>query len=808
MNKQMQKILFTIFFLTQTILLAQVKHCSDDCSCIAKGQILDAKTEEPLPYATVQVKGTNIGAVADENGIFLLQHICEEEFDIIISSVGYKTLEHHHDNYHEEDIVHLAQEELFLESVVIQGDREDTELNSSVVSTLTAKDLSSVKNESLGDVLSNITGVSTLKNGQNVVKPIIHGLHSNRVLIINNGVRHEGQEWGQEHAPEVDPSLAKRITLVKGASSVKYGPNALGGVIVIDPPNLELNSHLHGEVEMRGESNGNALDGNFSLQKGYDHFVFMTQASGRLQGDVQTLDYNLSNTGMREYSAVIGARYHRQHLDMNVYLSSVNQELGILRGSVVGSLIDLADAIGDGTPEYTTPFTYSINNPRQVVGHNMMKLQGNYNMHNSFLQFKYAFQQNKRQEFDVRRGTANDSPSINLKLNTHTFDVEWFHSKVKNWEGSIGTQWLYQDNNNIAGTQTISFIPNFNTTRLALFAIEEKSFEKTTLEVGVRYDYQYTSARGRDIDGSVFINESNYNSLSGIIGVNRSLNDKSTLRVNASTAWRAPNVAELYSFGKHGTVLQYGILRGDFDNNGDFYTQVFTNDEKLIENELGYKLVGIYAYNANKLRAELVPYINYISNYFYKKPSGITTSSRGAFPYFVYQQTNMLFTGVDATIIVNHNNVWKSKLSGTYLFAKDIENNDFLLGIPANKIGYELSFSKQKWFFDDIEIALIPSYTFEQKNNPQRIIIPQEFIDAKAAGINLFATDDSNFDFLDAPKGYWLVDIKAETTLNSFVFGLKIKNLFNINYRSYTNLMRYYADEMGLNAMIYLKLQL
>ncbi|MDH5474549.1 MAG: carboxypeptidase-like regulatory domain-containing protein [Cyclobacteriaceae bacterium] len=808
MYKSFRILLALFLFMSHVILLAQGKHCSDDCSCIAKGQILDANTEEPLPYATVQLKGTTIGVVADENGNFILQQICDEEFDIIISSVGYKTLEHHHDNYHEVDIVYLAQEELFLESVVIQGKKENTELNSSIVSSLSGKDLMSVKNESLGEVLTELTGVSTLKNGQNVVKPIIHGLHSNRVLIINNGVRHEGQEWGQEHAPEIDPSLSERITLVKGASSVKYGPNALGGVILIDPPTLALNSHLHGEIEMRGESNGNAMDGAISLQKGYNHVAFMTQASGRFQGDLQAPDYILSNTGMREYSAAFGARYHRKHLDMNVYLSSVNQELGILRGSVVGNLDDLADAIGDGIPEFTSPFTYTINNPRQVVGHNLMKFQGNYNMHNSFLQFTYAFQQNKRQEFDVRRGTANDAPSIDLKLNTHTLDIEWIHPKVKNWEGSIGTQWLFQNNSNLPGTQTISFIPNFNTTRLAVFVIEEKSINKTTLEVGVRYDYQYTSALGRDTDGSIFANEFAYNSISGIVGLNRPFNDKSTLRINASTAWRAPNVAELYSFGKHGTVLQYGVLRGDFDQNGDFFTKVFTNDEKVVENELGYKLVGIYEYTANKLRAELVPYINYISNYFYKKPSGITTSSRGAFPFFVYQQTNVLFAGVDATLLVNHNNTWKSKLSGTYLFAKDIVNNDFLLGIPANKVGYALSFTKQKWFFDDVEIALMPSYTFEQKNNPQRIISPQEFVDAKSVGGNLFATDNSNFDFLDAPKGYWLVDVKAEMTLNTFVFGLKIKNALNTNYRSYTNLMRYYADEMGFNAMLYVKLQL
>src|SRR3546814_18536850 len=95
-----------------------------------------------------------------------------------------------------------------------------------------------------------------LKTGATIAKPVIHGLHSNRILILNNGIRQEGQQWGSEHAPEIDPFIAKRITVVKGAETIRFGPDAMGGVVIVEPSELDRKSGINGEINLAGAANG------------------------------------------------------------------------------------------------------------------------------------------------------------------------------------------------------------------------------------------------------------------------------------------------------------------------------------------------------------------------------------------------------------------------------------------------------------------------------------------------------------------------------------------------------------------------
>jgi iron complex outermembrane receptor protein len=97
-----------------------------------------------------------------------------------------------------------------------------------------------------------LAGVTTLQTGSSISKPVIHGLHSNRILIMNNGVRQEGQQWGSEHAPEIDPFIATRLSVVKGAAGVRYGSDAIGGVILVEPEELPFDKSLSGEAECGG----------------------------------------------------------------------------------------------------------------------------------------------------------------------------------------------------------------------------------------------------------------------------------------------------------------------------------------------------------------------------------------------------------------------------------------------------------------------------------------------------------------------------------------------------------------------------
>lgn len=781
------------------------KDCSLDCSCVIKGKIVDGQTGEAIEFASLQIKGTSKGATTDSNGLFEFNDLCETEVDLLISHIGYKQLTHHHDVFHNDPVVQLAPDNLILESIVVEETADIEISKSKSISTIEGKELDQIKSESLGNALSTISGVSTLTTGSNVVKPIIHGLHSNRILIINNGIRHESQDWGQEHAPEIDASLADGIELIKGAAAVKYGPNAIGGVILINPPKMELSSHFHGDVNLQAESNGRALDGSFLFQKGFENFAWMVQGAGRYQGDLHTPDYQLTNTGMRESSIGVGFRFHKRQWDFETHVSHFEQRLGILRGSITGNIEDLADAINDKVPDFTEDFSYDIQAPNQEVSHDVLKLKASHNFSNSRLDLTYAVQLNTRKEFDVRRGSNTDVPSINLELATHTLDAEWLHPIVHDWEGAIGVQWLYQDNNNIEGTNTIPFIPNYNNNRLGLYIAESRPLNaSTTFDIGLRYDYQTASFRGRDSRNDVFIVDQNFQSVSGIVGIQKQFNRNSEMRVNLATAWRPPNIAELFSYGKHQYTNQYGFYRYAYEN-GNINTDVILGpNDVTVDNELGYKLIGTYSYEKANIRLEVSPYVNLIKNYIYSAPSGIINTVRGTFPLFTFKQTDALLSGLDLTLKINHSEAFASKITGSYLYARDIENDDVLFNIPSNKISYEINYTK---VLGNVEWnnRLEVSHTFEQYDAP-RVIEADVFVANR--DFDPFATDDSNFDFTAAPAAYTLLNASTQLSFKQWVVSLRGKNLLNTAYRQYTNLIRYFADEPGINFELGVQLKL
>ncbi|MGD1892525.1 MAG: carboxypeptidase-like regulatory domain-containing protein [Cyclobacteriaceae bacterium] len=96
-------------------------HFSDSCTYEIRGSILDVETKQPVPFATVMIKDTQKGVVADEQGKFLLDDLCGEEHDLVFSSVGYKSITHHYDAHHEEPVIYISSVASELESVVVEG---------------------------------------------------------------------------------------------------------------------------------------------------------------------------------------------------------------------------------------------------------------------------------------------------------------------------------------------------------------------------------------------------------------------------------------------------------------------------------------------------------------------------------------------------------------------------------------------------------------------------------------------------------------------------------------------------------------
>ena len=222
-----------------------------------------------------------------------------------------------------------------LESVTVHGDGV-VELATFTRCSLTEKQLKRTAGLSLGEVLNEIPDIITYQTGLSIIKIIIHGLHSNRVLIMNNDLRQEGQQWGSEHAPEIDPFLSNKITVIKGAAGVRYGSDVVAGVILVEPRELPKVAGVTGEAYLAGFSNNGMVVGSAIIEGNHK---IMPALSWRIQGtfkqagDSRTPDYVLSNTAFdeRNFSYIIA--YRKEKWGVEVYCSQFNTKLGILLNS-------------------------------------------------------------------------------------------------------------------------------------------------------------------------------------------------------------------------------------------------------------------------------------------------------------------------------------------------------------------------------------------------------------------------------------------------------------------------------------------
>ncbi|MEQ6168921.1 TonB-dependent receptor [Ekhidna sp. MALMAid0563] len=785
------KYLFIVFLAISFQGLTQ----SSDCDRSVTGRVLDIDTNEPLPFATIKIKNSSLGAVADESGEFEITNICLDEVDLEVRFLGYKTVVHHHDFHHPSPVIYMASEETLLESVVVEE-----VLNAHEVKTLDPKEISIEVSESMGatagDLLAKASGVYTLRTGQNVVKPVVHGLHSNRVLIINNGVRHSYQAWGSEHAPEIDPSQIDRIQLIKGASTVRYGPDALGGVILFDAPQPAYNSELQGEINTGFQTNGRSFSAEATAQSGYERNAWMVSVNGTKQGDLKAPNYHLTNTGKRELGYSIATRHHFSWIDIDLYASHFEQELGILRGSVNGNLTDLANAIGADVPNETKDFSYDINNPRQETVHDLFKIKTAIFLGEQQFDLQYAFQKNERREFDIRRGTNNDRPAINLKLNTHTVDFDWDHPSSGNWAGTVGLQFFAQNNDNIPGTNTIPFVPNYNNTSIGLFGIESYSTNRTTYEAGLRFDFLNMNVRGRDSSNDIYRDDLNFQNFTFTTGVIHDFSDQISIRSNIGTAWRAPNINELYSFGKHQNIIEFGLWRYEiFIANDSISTSgVLTQDDKEVKSERGIKWISTLDIHGDAFRVEITPYANWIQNYFFLRPYGLTNTVRGTFPYFIHDQTDALYAGLDVDISKEWTDAFSGELKVSYVYARDISNDQPFIGIPP--LNVQASLTRK---IKNVTLTLYPSWTARQTHQPT--VIPAE---AFAGSEEIVFDRTGTFDFLPSPEAFFLMNVSLKYERDNLTARIAGENLLNTSYRRYTDQSRYFADDLGINFKLFL----
>lgn len=758
------------------------------CDATFQGKVISAVDGNTLPLATVELLDLHESTITNKDGGFVFENLCSSQLRVRVRYLGFETFESNVDlsliTQPIEIRLQVASKELA--EVTVEANKAKA-IASLQVGTIDQVKLSKVPAKSLGEVLTAFTGVNMLQTGPTITKPIIHGMHSNRILILNNGIRQEGQQWGQEHAPEIDPFMANNLELIKGAAAVKYGSDAIGGVILVNPDDLPKNEAISGKLSAIGATNNSLYSGAGILEGGKKGFGWRIQGSYKKAGDAKAPDYRLTNTGMQELNYSIGLGYHQDNLGLEAYYSAFDAEYGILRSSHFGNLTDLENAVGAERPLFIEPFSYDINNPYQKVRHQLAKVNGHLNVEGiGEFTAQYGFQHNERREFDIRRGGRSSIPSLSLDLYTHIVELDLDLLTNSEWRGDFGASFMYQNNENNPETGIRPLIPDFEHWTAGTHGIVRYVKPTYELEAGIRYDFKHYLVKRFDRDNVLQKPTFDFNNFTGSLGALLFLSQDWNLRMNLGTAWRAPHVNELFSEGLH-----HGAAAIEEGNDS-------------LRSERAIKWITTLSKSTGRSQFELSAYYNFIYDYIYLRPEEVALTIRGAFPVFRYQQTDASFLGMD----MDYNYQWQkdlrlySKLS--LIRAMDQVTEAPLLNIPPGQIelGFEKTFNVKG--IQQPFLGLTGQYTFEQRNAP-RVVSIAEIREAQQNDEDLFASDASLFDILDVPDAFFLVHLNAgfvkplKKERQSLEFFFSVDNLFNTSYRSYLNRFRYFADELGRN---------
>ncbi len=758
-----------IVFCIATVLLVQLP--AQPCHITLKGQILDESTQAPLEFATAYMVETNLGASSDEKGYFQINGICPGKYHLQISHIGCESermyLEIRGDTILSIQLHHHTE---ILNEISVHSTHEQSSAN--VIQSINTDFIHRNADKNVADLLESLAGVNVIKNGGGISKPVIHGMYGNRITILNNGLVQAGQQWGNDHAPEIDPFISEQISVIKGAASLAYGGNGLGSVVQIQNNAIEEDPHLHGKVNYIYNTNGHGNTLNAKLQKHQKSLSWKITGTFKLSGDTKTQSYFLTNTGKQESN--LGLQLNKSittKWKLSVHASTFNTGIGILRGSHIGNVTDLNEALSRPVPFFTSDkFSYSIEAPKQIVHHHLVKIENKwYKSEKVIYSFNYGSQWNNRKEFDVRRGDRSNKASLSLNQLAHFIETTMHKEYSDEWHFKSGIQLNVVSNENAPGTGILPLIPNYTSAKPSGYAIVEKITDRWRLETGIRLDYNFLHVASihRSTSNLVERFKHQFVNFNGAVGGKYDLNKAIKLSYNIGYALRSPEVNELYSAGLHQGVS--GIEEGNRQ----------LNIEKSVKN--------IFTLDVNfdqRVLLQLIGYHQLIKDYIYLKPEKeLRLTIRGAFPVFIYDQTDAAIHGVDFTgsVGLSKHIKWLSQFS--YIRGNDRLHHMGLVFMPANtirnKIELQLNEGKK---IKNTSMGIQFKNVFRQNN----ITVDQ--------------------DFLLPPPGYSLLNFEMASTYrmkrNELQFSISMDNALNTAYRDYLNRLRYFANETGRNTTV------
>ncbi len=693
------------------------------------GSVRDDQTKEGLIEATIYITDLKMGTTTDTDGNFSFNNVPNGNYLFEVKYIGYKNrIERIKIDKSTTLDFPLGSAVSELNEVVVTAVTHATELKLSplVIKAVDKNALNQNASTNLIDGLKNIPGVNQITTGAAISKPMIRGLGYNRVITLYDGIRQEGQQWGDEHGIEIDEYAIDKIEIVKGPGSLMYGSDGIAGVLNFISPKSPLPESVKTQFVSNYQSNNNLLGYSLSNAGNKKDFQWLARVSQKGAGNYRnTYDGKVLNSGFNEMNGGLflglSKNWGYTHLTFNTY----NTKVGITEGVRDASghfTFEKPDGLG-ATQEKTATTddlnSRSIGFPHQIINHQRIISNNHFVLKHGTFDVDLGFQNNKRREYgDVLNP---DNTALYFDLSTFNYSVRYNIEGIKGWEMALGASGMQQQNVN-KGLEFL--IPNYSLFDIGSFVFAEKHFnEKLTLATGLRFDNRRINAQQLLLDSlerpTNIKNDAtetkfpafqkNYKSYTGSIGLSYQLGKKSTLKLNVSQGFRAPNIAEIGSNGVH-----EGTYRYEYGNPN-------------LKSEISRQLDVAYFLNSDHVTFELTPFANFISNYiFSEKLTSVTggdsiPNPSDNIPAYKFTQGNARLLGSEIYIDIHPHPLDWLHIENSFSFVQAVQLNQpdsmkFLPFIPAAKYRGELKaqFKSLGKLFNDVYIKFAVDYYVAQ----------------------------------------------------------------------------------------------
>jgi len=740
------------------------------------GTVRDSENR-PLVGANVILPSIERGASTNQQGEFTIGQLPAGTYQVAVKYIGFAS------NMKRVTIspgettevkFQMKQTALETEPIVVTGSpvAADPLSTPQDISTISGRDKIRLQSTSLGKTIESVPGIYNMSTGSVAGKPIIRGHTGERILILSDGMAQEYQQYGERHAPNIDPFNYDRVEIIKGAASLLYGSDALGGAVNLIPYRFHIatgqKAEFHGTITSAYHSNNNEYMAGLKFGGSKGKFGFTGSLIRRNAGNFHTPDVApFSISQKRGDPKFTGEIDHTDFEQLNGAISiGYLTSLGLL-------MVNYDHYFNENNFLLPTGGPIGLRLENQIA-----TLKANLPFGNFIFKPKFSFQRNHRQAAKPgeSRQVLPAAAAVDLILDVYTGRFEVENVNLSNFSGTLGAEVKYYDHENIGA---VPLQPTGHFTNLAIFGFEEWEAEELTLNFGARFDYRSQKFLASATNPLLPQNdERDYSSVSGAIGAAYKLSSALTATANIGRGFRTPSFYNLYVYGYHGGVFAFQIGNPD------------------LKNETSLDVSGSLRLRSQRFEATATVFQNRIDNYIflYSAPDHPVAPQNEPF-VFAHDQADAVLTGIDLSVRANVLD-WLV-LGGNYSlinseFSSGVHNGDGLPLMPADRANAEV-----KFMLPNVAMFRSPYLLFNMKRMAKKsaagIYEPfGQFDDGIGPDIPFGVASTDAYTLLNLGVGFDLKLLRQPLNLD-----VEISNLLDENYRDFLDTYKAYALSPG-----------